>query len=132
MHEEVIQELKDYLLTVEQFDKDNGQSGDLLHEYLIQLTNYMARANYLMAEHEKMFRDAKKKAYHTLMVSSYANNKYYAPSLAKDYIDSCCSEEGYVYSLAERVSRTALHTTRAIITIISSLKQEKIFAKIGT
>ena len=125
---EIIQELTGYFLTVQDFDKDSAQDGQVLHAYLIELTNIMARTNFLMAEYSRKFREEKKVAYEKLAKSRHADQRYYAPSLAKDYIDSQCSESGYVYDLAERVSRLCSHTIDAVRTIISSLKSERAFA----
>jgi len=128
---EIITELTGYMETIQQFDKDAGQDAEALHAYLIQLTQIMARSNFLMAEYNKKFRQEKKAAYLKLTASSHAQQQYYAPSLAKDFIDSQCSESGYVYDLADRVSRTAVHTSDAMRTIISSLKSERAFASYG-
>jgi phytoene dehydrogenase-like protein len=126
---QVIEELTGYFLKVQEFDKDSAQDGQALHAYLIELTNIMARANFLMAEYQRKFRQEKKAAYEQLAFSSKANDKYYSPSLAKDFIDAKCSESGYVYDLAERTSRLCSHVIDAVRTIISSLKQEKIFSQ---
>lgn len=125
---EIIKELQVYLYTIETFDKDSAQDGTALHSYMIELTNFMARANYLMAEYGKIFREEKKEAYRQLTASVIKDQKYYAPSLAKDFIDAQCSESGYVYDLAERLSRTCVHTLDAVRTIISSLKSERAMA----
>lgn len=130
--QKIIDEIKGYMLIIEQFDKDAGQDADALYAYLIQLTNFMARANYLMAEYNKKFRDEKKQAYLKLTASSHAQQQYYAPSLAKDFIDSQCGESGYIYDLAERLSRLTVHTSDAIRTIISSLKSERIMSNYQT
>ena len=81
-----------------------------------------------MAEYHRKFREEKRLAYLNLMASSHASQKYFAPSLAKDYIDSQCSETGYIYDLAERLSRLCTHVIDAIRTIVSSLKSERAFA----
>ena len=125
---EIIEELTGYFLKVQEFDKDSAQDGQVLHAYLIELTNIMARANYLMAEYQRKFREEKRAAYLKLTASSHAQQQYYAPSLAKDFVDSQCSESGYVYDLAERVSRLCSHVIDAVRTIISSLKSERAFA----
>lgn len=126
---EIIEELTEYFLKVQEFDKDSAQDGQVLHAYLIELTNIMARANFLMAEYKRKFRQEKKTAYEKLTKTVISEQRYYAPSLAKDYIDSQCSESGYVYDLSERVSRLCNHTIEAIRTIISSLKSERVFAQ---
>lgn len=128
MKEQIINELKSYIETIQQFDKDSAQDADALHSYLVQLTNYMARANYLMAEWGMKLREEKKRAYLNLKASEKAQGSYFSPSLGKDYISSVCSESGYVYDLAERTSRLCTHTIDAIRTIISSLKSERQFA----
>lgn len=125
---EVIKELTQYLNTINEFDKDSAQDAQALYAYLIELTQYMARANFLMAEYGRKFREEKKQAYKQLTESVIREQKYYAPSLAKDFIDAQCSESGYVYDLSERLSRSCVHTIDAIRTIVSSLKSERIFA----
>lgn len=127
--EEIKIELIEYLEKIQGFDKDSAQDGNMLHAYLIELTNIMARSNYLMAEYQRKFRQDKKKAYLQLSCSSHAQEKYFAPSLAKDYVDASCDESGYMYDLAERLSRLCSHTMDAIRTIISSLKSERQFAQ---
>lgn len=126
--QEIIKELRQYIETVQKFDKDTAQDAQALHEYLISLTNMMARANYLMAEYGRKFREAKKKAYLDLIASETATQKYFAPSLAKDFVDSQCGDIGFVYDLAERLSRLCSHTIDAVRTIVSSLKSERQFA----
>ncbi len=91
----------------------------------------MARSNYLMAVYQKNFREEKKAAYLKLVASSHAQQQYWAPSLAKDYVDSQCSENGFVYDLAERLSRLCSHTIDAIRTVVSSLKSEREMASYG-
>jgi hypothetical protein len=125
------EELISYMKTIEDFDKDSSQDGQALHAYMIQLTNFMARANFLMAEYQKKFRDEKKAAYLKLTASSHSQQQYYAPSLAKDFIDSQCSDSGYIFDLAERLSRLCVHTIDALRTVISSLKSEREFASYG-
>jgi hypothetical protein len=126
---EIIEELTGYFLKVQEFDKDAAQDGEALHAYLVELTNIMSRANFLMAEWQRKFREEKKAAYLKLTASSHAQQQYWAPSLAKDFVDSQCSETGYVFDLAERVSRLCTHVIDAIRTIISSLKSERSFAQ---
>lgn len=121
-------ELIQYMKEIESFSKDMSQDASGLHEYLITLTNHMARANYIMAEYQRKFREEKKKAYLRLKASSEAQASYYAPSLAKDFVDSQCSDSGYIYDLAERLSRLCSHTIDAVRTIVSSLKSERQFA----
>lgn len=128
----IINELTEYLKTIEVFDKDAGQDAEQLHAYLIQLTNYMARANFLMAEYGRKFRQDKKQAYIELVKQAHDKQQYFAPSLAKDYIDALCHENGFIYDLAERLSRLCSHTIDAIRTVVSSLKSERQFSGYGT
>lgn len=122
------QELLQYLEKIQQFDKDSAQDAEILHAYLVELTNIMARANLLMAEYQRKFRQEKVAAYEKLTATVIKEQKYYAPSLAKDYIDAQCNETGYIYDLAERTSRLCTHVIDAVRTIISSLKSERQFA----
>ncbi len=48
-----ITELKEYMNEINSFSKDMGQDAQSLHEYLIRLTNIMARANELMADSKR-------------------------------------------------------------------------------
>ena len=122
---EIVKELTSYLYTIETFDKDSAQDGQALHSYLIDLTNKQARANYIMAVYKREMRKEKAANYITLSKSEYAKQKYYAPSLAKDYIDAQSSEVSFVFDLAERLSRCCSHTIDSLRTIISSLKAER-------
>ena len=122
------EELIQYLEKIQSFDKDSAQDGEALHAYIIELTNIMARANLIMADYQRLFRQEKKDAYLKLANSRIADQKYYAVSLAKDYIDAQCLESGYIFDLSERLSRTCVHTIDAIRTVISSLKSERQFA----
>ena len=127
--QDIIKELTGYLYTIETFDKDSAQDGQVLHAYLIDLTNKLARANYIMADYKRLMRKEKATNYLKLAASSQAQEKYYAPSLAKDFIDAQSSDLGFVFDLAERTSRTILHTMDGLRTIISSLKSERSFAQ---
>lgn len=124
-------ELTGYLSEIENFNKDLSQDATELHVWLITLTQYMARANGVMAEYHKKFREEKARAYKNLIASSIAQEKYFSATQGKDYVDAMCSETGYVYDLAERLSRTCVHTIDAIRTVISSLKSERQFASYG-
>jgi len=124
----IIQELTGYIKKIETFDKDAGQDAQVLHQYLIELTNYMARANNVMADYKRKFRQEKQQAYLKLIASTQSQSKNFAPMLAKDYVDSMCHETGYVYDLAERLSRLCTHTIEAVRTIVSSLKSERQFS----
>lgn len=123
--QEIIKELTQYLYTIETFDKDSAQDGQVLHSYLIDLTNKQARANYIMAEYKRKIRKEKEANYIKLSKSGHSKQSYYSVSLAKDYIDCQSSEISFVYDLAERLSRCCTHTMDGLRTIISSLKSER-------
>lgn len=125
-------ELTQYLEKMQQFDKDSAQDGQVLYAYLIELSQIIARANLIMAQYKKQFRQEKEKAYYKLAASSQATQKYYSATLAKDFIDSQCSGTGYLFDLAERCSRAAVHASDVIRTIVSSLKSERIFSQYQT
>lgn len=131
MSKEIISELTGYMQTIEQFDKDSAQDATALHAYLVTLTNYMARGNFLMADYQRKFREQKRMAYLNLKASERSQNTFFSPSLGKDYVDSQCSDSGYIFDLAERLSRLCSHTIDAIRTILSSLKSERQFAGYG-
>lgn len=88
------------------------------------LCKSMAFVNGQMAEAKRLLNKKKITAYESLAASSVANEQYFAPSLAKDYIGAKLLDEQYEYDLCERCSRTITHTIDAIRTIISSLKEE--------
>lgn len=88
------------------------------------LCKSMAFVNEQMAEAKQVLNRKKSAAYESLMVSSVANQQYFAPSLAKDYIASKLEKEQYDYDITERCSRTLVHTIEAIRSILSALKEE--------
>lgn len=100
------------------------QSIDILITKLDVINGYLAWSGEQMAIGKKIWNDAKEKAYRTLKTSSMANDKYYAPSLAKDYIISKCAIEGYGYDMAERLTRVLTHTAENLRTSISALKAQ--------
>ncbi len=125
MSQAIIQELTEYLEEVQAFDKDAAQDGTQLNGFAVRLTNIMARSNFLMADYGRMFRQEKKKHYTDLLASTLATSKKITPMIMKDFVDAKCHETGYVYDLAERVSRTCVHAMDMLRTIISSLKNER-------
>lgn len=129
MNNIIEEELKDYMKQIEDFDKDNAQDASALHSYLIQISNWQARANYLMAEYQRKFRQQKTVAYYNMAANQKAQNKYFSASQGKDFIDAQCSETGYIFDLAERLSRLCTHTGDSLRTIISSLKSERVFSQ---
>ena len=101
-----------------------SQSISWLIDQVGMLCNTMAFVNNQMAIAKKELNKAKIRMYGSLMISSYANNHYFTPSLAKDYIAAKCEQEQYHYDICERASRTVIHTLDALRTCISALKEE--------
>lgn len=89
----------------------------LLCQALPFVNNQMAIAKYILNGN-------KVKAYNTLVTSSVANETFFAPSLARDYIGAKMRDDQYNFDICERTSRTIVHTTEALRTAISALKEE--------
>lgn len=104
---------------------DEVQSIDVLIDKLNMLNGTLPWLNQNMATAKKMLNEAKVKAYHRLQTSSASQQQYYAPSLAKDYVNAQCSQEQYAYDLCERASRTVVHIIDSLRTCISALKTER-------
>lgn len=100
------------------------QSIGWLVDHVGQLCQIMAFVNNQMAVAKKHLNEKKVAAYNSLVGSSVANEEYFAPSLAKDYVSSKCSEEQYDYDICERTSRTVTHILEMLRTCISALKME--------
>jgi hypothetical protein len=100
------------------------QSIDILIQKLDNINSCLAWAGEQMAIAKKLWNDAKLKAYHKLQMSSAAQEKYYAPSLAKEYVNSQCSNEEYNYDMAERFTRALVHIAENLRTAVSALKQQ--------
>ncbi len=107
--------------STDEFKVQNTQS---LIDRLNLLCNALPFVNSQMALAKKKLNEAKVKAYHKLITSSTANEKYFSASQGKDYVNALCSEEQYVYDNAERCSRTIVHLIDALRTCISALKEE--------
>ena len=122
---ELEMELTDYLNKIENFEGDTLQNPHALYAYMMHLTQVMARANYIMADYKRKVRLQKVSSYLVLFGSSAAQQKNFAPTLAKDYVEAKGHEAAFIYDLAERLSRCAVHTIDALRTIISSLKNER-------
>lgn len=107
--------------STDEFKSQNIQS---LIDRLNLLCNALPFVNGQMAIAKKNLNEAKVKAYHNLITSSTANEQYFAPSLAKDFVNAKCGNEQYIYDTAERCSRTIVHLLDALRTCISALKEE--------
>lgn len=90
------------------------------------LCNALPFVNNQMALAKKLWNEAKVKAYYDLITSQAANEKYFAPSLGKDFVAAKCANEQYAYDVAERCSRTIIHLLDALRSCISALKEENI------
>lgn len=106
-------------------DYTASQSINWLIDQLGMLCKSMAFAGNQMAVAKKELNKAKSKAYETLVASSVANEQYFAPSLAKDYIGAKIDQEQYNYDVCERCSRVIVHTIESLRTCISALKEEQ-------
>ena len=100
------------------------QSVHWLIDQLGELCKAMPFINNQMAISKYILNTKKKRAYESLVGSSVANEQYFAPSLAKDYIATKIFEDQYNYDICERASRTIVHTIEALRTAISALKEE--------
>ena len=101
----------------------NSQSIPWLIDQVGKLCQSLAFVNSQMAVAKAQLNDAKVKAYEK-MVRLYGEQKYFSPSLAKDYVNALCKEEHYAYDICERTSRTIVHTLDTLRTCISALKEE--------
>lgn len=102
----------------------HSQSINFLIDKLGELSVSLSFVNNQQAIAKRILNEKKVSAYNNLIGSSVANETYFAPSLAKDYISAKCSQEAYDYDLCERCSRSIVHTIDAIRTAISALKED--------
>jgi hypothetical protein len=110
-------------------DEFKTQSIDTLIDKVNLLCNALPFINGQMALAKKLLNEAKVKAYYDLITSSTANEKYFSPSLGRDFVAAKCSKEAYGFDVAERCSRTIVHLIDALRTCISALKEEKITSR---
>jgi len=101
------------------------QNINTLIERMNMLCNALPFINNQMAIAKKKLNEAKVKAYHRVIASHKAMDEKISPMLAKDYVNSLCSNEQYAYDIAERCSRTLVHLIDALRTCISALKTER-------
>lgn len=103
----------------------HSQSISFLIDKLGELAVSLSFINNQMAVAKRVLNIKKVEAYHSLIASETANEKYFAPSLAKDFISAKLDKEQYDYDLCERCSRSLTHTIDAIRTAISALKVDQ-------
>lgn len=101
-----------------------SQSISWLIDQLGMLCKSLAFVNNQMAVAKKQLNKKKTSIYNTLVCSSIANEQYFSPMLAKDYVSARIEQEQYNFDICERCSRTLLHTIEALRTGISALKIE--------
>ncbi len=119
-----IKRIEDCMEWMQAIEVQKWQSTAMLTEFLWQLSTSLAFVNTQMAIAQRDLNEKKVEAYHTLISSSTANEKYFAPSLAKDYVGARLSQEQYNYDLCERCSRCIYHTIEAVRSGLSALKME--------
>lgn len=93
-------------------------------EQINMLCKSLAFINGQMAVAAELLNERKTKAYETLVASSVAQEQYYAPSLAKDYIASKCATVQYQFDICERASRSIVHILDSMRSCLSALKEE--------
>lgn len=126
MAELQIKRVEDCLVWLEASAEDYtaSQSINWLIDQMGMLCKSLAFVNNQMAVAKRNLNKVKVNAYNSLVASSVANEQYFSPSLAKDYIGAKIDQEQYNYDICERCSRTLLHTIEALRTCISALKVE--------
>lgn len=118
-----VEDCLEWLQTVAE-EYTSRQSIPWFMDRLGELCKTMAFINEQMAVAKRVLNKKKIVAYESLVASSVANQEYFAPSLAKDYIAAKCEQEQYEYDITERCSRTIVHTIEAIRSILSAMKEE--------
>jgi len=125
MNELQIQRVEDCMTWLQEGETfTHSQSINFLIDKLGELSVSLSFVNNQMAIAKRALNIKKVEAYHNLIASSVANETYFAPSLAKDFISAKCDLEQYNYDLCERCSRSITHTIDAIRTAISALKED--------
>lgn len=112
-------------------DYTASQSVSWLIDQMGMLCKALAFAGNQMAVAKKELGLIKTRAYESLVASSVANEQYFSPSLAKDYIASKVCTAQYNYDICERCSRVLVHTIDALRTCISALKVETQYSSYG-
>jgi len=100
------------------------QSVDTLIQKLDAINSCIAWAGEQMAIAKKNWNIKKVEAYHSLIASEVANEKYFSPSLGKEYVGARCHQEQYEFDLCERFTRSLVHISDNVRTAISALKEQ--------
>lgn len=116
--------LQGILDTIEGTTFNEVQSVNLLMDWGFKLQQWMAFSGSQQAESKRALHNARRQAMVNLVASLKANGADMAISLQKQYVDDLCAEENYNHELAERCSRTCVHSLDFIRTCISTLKTE--------
>ena len=99
-------------------------SPSALHDYLIQLTNWLAFTGEQKARAQRAYNIAKKQAYFNLEANFRSTGHELKPMLAKDFVGAQCHDQAYDFDLADRCYSTIVHTIDAMRSVLSSLKAE--------
>lgn len=100
------------------------QSIDILIQKLDAINSCISWSGEQMAIAKKNWNLKKVESYHALIASETANEKYFAPSLGKDYVSARCHQEQYEFDLCERFTRALVHISDNVRTAISALKEQ--------
>lgn len=100
------------------------QSLDVLINQSNALNSVITWAYEQMAIAKKELNEKKALAYIELNGRSVSQKQLYSPSLAKDYINSVCSEENYRFDIVERLCRSCVHVSDNLRTSISAMKEQ--------
>lgn len=117
-------EIQAIISAIESTSYSDVQSIPLLLEYGFKLTQWIAFSGEAMSEAKKALHDARRKAYLKVEASVNSQQKKWAPSLVKDYVNDCCANENAFYELCERCNRAATHSVDLCRTAVSALKME--------
>lgn len=120
--EQIIGELDGYHATL--CDPINTKDLDEMKVKGSELIGYLSRSAVLVAEANRLYNDAKVKAYHRLKASSEAQKNYYSPMLAKDYVAASCATEQRAADLAERINKAITHSLEFLRSAMSAEKTQ--------
>lgn len=104
-----------------------ASSPQYCYEIALWCATQRAYTGEQMAIAKKDWQDAKKKAYETFIASNEANGtrvEKYGVMVVKDYIAAKCGDYEARYEYIERTSAALDSMIKALMTVISSLKEE--------